>query len=638
MKWIVAALAASAAFGAAPSLDDLDALDSLGGVAVSPDGGEVAYTLTRGRPGERRTQIQVVAATGGEARTVAEGGSPAWSPDSKTLAFFGAGRQVFLVAAGGGQARKLTSHDGFLDRFQWSPDGKTIALLARPQEAADLRYFVARMRPTPTVVDVNNLPRNSLWLVDVDSGKTRRLTGDTFSVGGYEQWFADGFCWSPDSKTIAFSKRPHAKAGSHLDGEIATVDVATGKVEVLTARPGFDGYPVYAPDGRSIVFNSTERRDWVTVSHLYRLHLATGETEKLTSAFDRKLQQFFLEGEQAVFLTAEGVGSQIHALDLRTKKARQLTGGTLRLRSGLSVAGGKLAYLEQTADDPPQIHVAALRSGSPKKLTDTNRHVRQWPKVETRVMRWPSFDGMQIEGIVHLPTGYREGERYPLMVIPHGGPHAVQTNRFVVGERRVFADRGWVVLRPNFRGSGGYGERFLRANLKGWGLGDYQDVMTGVDMLIEKGIVDGEKMAIVGASYGGYMSSWTISQTDRFKAAVIGAAITDVPSFIRTTDVPDRFEDYLGTDPRLWHRHSPMHYASNMVTPTLVWHGDGDIRVPLMQGRHLYTALLANGTPAEFVIYRGEAHGVRYPAHARDLLKRKVAWLERWVLGKESEQ
>jgi dipeptidyl aminopeptidase/acylaminoacyl peptidase len=202
----------------------------------------------------------------------------------------------------------------------------------------------------------------------------------------------------------------------------------------------------------------------------------------------------------------------------------------------------------------------------------------------------------------------------------------------------VFADRGWVVFRPNFRGSGGYGERFLRANLGGWGLGDYQDIMTGVDMLIEKGIADGSRMAMVGSSYGGYMTSWTISQTNRFKAAVAGAAITDVPSFIRTTDVPDRFEDYLGKDPRRWDRSSPMHYASNIATPTLIWHGDEDIRVPLMQGRHLYTALLANGTPTEFVIYHGEAHGLSNPEHNRDLMQRKIRWLDRWVLGKESEK
>ncbi|MCB1020974.1 MAG: S9 family peptidase [Bryobacterales bacterium] len=633
MRWILAFVMLGCAFGASPTLDDLDSLDSLGGVAVRPDGKRVAYTLTSGRRGARSTDIQVIAIARGAAQALAKGGSPAWSPDGETLAYFGAGRQVFTVSAAGGNPRKLSDLDAYIDRFQWSPDGKTIALLARPRNAASLTFLVTQQAPTPTVVDHNNLPRNSLWLVDAQTGKTRRLTDDTFSVGGYEQWFADGFSWAPDSKTIAFSKRPHAKAGSHLDGEIATVDVASGEVKVLTNRPGFDGFPVYSPDGRSIVFNSTERRDWVTVSHLYRLHLATGESEKLTTAFDRKLQEFFVDGENAIFLAPDGVATQIYALDLRTKQSRQLTSGP-KVRSSLSVAGGTLAYLEQSADEPPQLVTLELKGGSQKTLTDLNRHTAAWPKVETRVLRWPSFDGMEIEGILHLPAGYREGQRYPLVVIPHGGPHAVQTDTFVTGERRVFADRGWAVFRPNFRGSGGYGERFLRANLLGFGLGDYQDVMTGVDMLIEKGIVDSEKMAIVGASYGGYMTSWTISQTDRFKAAVAGAAITNVASFIRSTDVPDRFQDYLGKDPRLWDRHSPLHYASNMVTPTLIWHGDGDIRVPLMQSRELYTALRDNGTPTEFVIYHGEAHGVSRPEHVRDLMERKIAWLDHWVLGK----
>ena len=159
--------------------------------------------------------------------------------------------------------------------------------------------------------------------------------------------------------------------------------------------------------------------------------------------------------------------------------------------------------------------------------------------------------------------------------------------------------------------------------------------MSGVDHLIESGVVDPERMAISGASYGGYMTSWTISQTNRFKAAVIGAAITDVPSFIRTTDVPERFEDYLGKDQKRYYRSSPMYFADNIETPSLIWHGDEDIRVPLMQGRHLYTALLKNKVPAEFVIYHGEAHGLRQAKHRRDLLERKLRWLERWVLGRK---
>jgi dipeptidyl aminopeptidase/acylaminoacyl peptidase len=216
-------------------------------------------------------------------------------------------------------------------------------------------------------------------------------------------------------------------------------------------------------------------------------------------------------------------------------------------------------------------------------------------------------------------------------VIPHGGPHGVMTNTFLTREALLFTARGWVVFRPNFRGSGNYGERFLRANLGGWGLGDYADVMSGVDRLIAEGVVDGNRMAISGASYGGYMTAWTISQTRRFRAAVVGCAITNVPSFVRSTDVPRRFEDYLGTDPSVYPRHSPMTYGEHIRTPALIWHGDQDQRVPLMQSRELYTQLLKNGTPVELRIYPGEPHGLHLPGYERDLLQREWEWLQKWV-------
>ena len=577
-----------------PTPDELLSMNSVGDVVVSPDGSQIAYMLGRAvGPARRRPEIHIVHVDGSGDSKLTDGSSPAWSPDGRTIAFFSSrsgSKQVWLINAEGSEAHPLTNHDGFIDRFRWAPDGSLIAFLARRREVVDLRFFTRQWQEgRPTIVDENNLPTNRLWLVDVKTGDERPLTEDTYSAGGYEQWFPDTFSWSPDSKRIAFSKRPDAKAGSHLLGEIAVIDVAHGKVEVLTDRPGMDGYPLWSPDGRSIAFISTDRHDWVTVSYLYQLDVETRKLEKLSPDFDEKIKEFFWVdgGQRILFIAGKGVSTQIFSLDIEAKATKQLT-SAMDVYSGLDVAadGFSITFIRQ-------------------------------------IVGWKSFDGIEIEGLVHKPTGYREGQRYPLLVVPHGGPHSVMTNGFVSGDYRLFAQGGWVVFRPNFRGSGHYGEKFLRANLGGWGLGDYQDVMTGVDHLIERGLVDENRMAISGSSYGGYMTSWTISQTNRFKAAVVGAAITDVPSFVRTTDVPERFEDYLGKDQKNYHRSSPMYYADNIRTPTLIWHGDGDIRVPLMQGRHLYTALKQKGVPTEFVIYHGEAHGIRNPEHQRDLLARK---------------
>jgi dipeptidyl aminopeptidase/acylaminoacyl peptidase len=629
-------LAAGEVVAAAPTIEEIYGADTVGGVAVSPDGARVAYTLGG--------EIRVVQIDGSRDRAWAKGSAPAWSPDGERLAFLAAddgARQIWSVAAAGDEARQLTHHDGFIDRFLWSPDGGRIAFLARPENQRDLRYLVYHTTPgEPTIVDVNNLPRNRLWLVDQDGGEARALTGEDYSVGGYEQWFADGYSWSPDGRSIAFSKRPHAKAGSHLEGDVALVDVATGEVRTTVQRPGMDGYPQWSPLGDKIGFITTERHDWVTVSHLYTIDPKTGRTEKLTPEFDEKINEFFWAdgGRRILYLAGQGVSTQLFSVDLAGRRVDQLTSGN-EVRGGLSVSldGSTAAWVQQSAAEPPAVYAARPAGSKPRRITDPGAEFAAWPRVETEIVHWQSFDGMEIEGLLHKPVGYREGRRYPLLVIPHGGPHAAMTNVYVSGETRVFAQRGWLVFRPNFRGSGHYGEKFLRANLGGWGVGDYQDVMTGVDELIERGLADPDRMAMAGASYGGYMTSWTISQTDRFRAAVIGAPITNVESFIGTTDVPQRFQDYLGKYPAAYARSSPMHFANNLKTPSLIWHGDGDIRVPLMQGLQLYTALSQNGAPTEMLIYRGEAHGLRDKEHILDLIHREVEWLERWTLGERGK-
>jgi dipeptidyl aminopeptidase/acylaminoacyl peptidase len=261
-----------------------------------------------------------------------------------------------------------------------------------------------------------------------------------------------------------------------------------------------------------------------------------------------------------------------------------------------------------------------------------NPQIQQAQIPETAPIRWRSFDGMEIEAMLTKPAGYVRGQRYPLLVIPHGGPHGVITNSFFpFREAWLFASRGWAVFLPNFRGSGNYGERFLRANLGGWGMGDFRDIQTGIDHLVETGLADPDRLAISGDSYGGYIAAWSITQTKRFRAAVVGCGITNIVSFIGTTDVPSRFENYLGTDPRLYVRLSPMEYVDRVRTPALIWHGDQDPRVPPTQGRELYTALKRNGVPAELLIYHGEGHGLSGLRHRKDLLEREIVWLDRWI-------
>ncbi len=614
MRILPILLGMTLAAGAAPvSIDELMRFQGAGQPAISPDGSRVAY-VTGGA-------VWTADVAGGQSRKLHDGASPAWSPDGARIALLLKG-QLWIVPLEG-QAARLTTGEQKADRFQWSPDGKKIAFLT---PAPSLKKPGA-----PTVVDVNDLPRNQIMVVDAATRAVTSATSPEYSALGYEQWFPDGFSWSPDSRRIAFTWRPHAKAGSHHQGDLAVVNADGTRLEVLARRPGYDGNPRWSPDGRQLAFISTGRYDWVRISNLLTLDLASRQVRNLSREFDESVKEFHwtLDGSRLYFVAGQGVSTQVFVADARQGAVRQVSQGQ-DVIGELSITpdGKRCAFIRQNAAEPPEVYVSELGEWKPRLLTRVAmEQTKNWPALETEIVRWKSFDGMEIEGVMHKPAGYERGRRYPLLVVPHGGPHGVQTNVFPLGNTRWFGERGWVVFRPNFRGSGNYGERFLRANLYGWGLGDYQDIMTGVDHLIALGLVDRERLAISGSSYGGYMTSWVISQTSRFKAAVAGCGITDLPSFLRTTDVPDRFEDYLGVDDRLYPRHSPMTYATNIRTPTLIWHGDLDERVPLMQSRHLYTQLLKNKVSTEFVIYHGEAHGARRADVRRDLIEREWRWI-----------
>jgi dipeptidyl aminopeptidase/acylaminoacyl peptidase len=284
---------------------------------------------------------------------------------------------------------------------------------------------------------------------------------------------------------------------------------------------------------------------------------------------------------------------------------------------------------------PADVYVAGVDLGDVKKLTTIHPEVEEFALGATEIMTWPSTDGFEVEGILLKPVGYVEGKRYPLMVVAHGGPTGAHHDSFRVSYGdggQLWAGHGWAVLYPNPRGSTNYGEAFMRANLLDWGGGDYRDIIAGVDALIERGIADPDELAFQGWSYGGYMTCWTVSQTTRFKAAMIGAGLTNLVSMYGTNDVPN----YLGAffngtlspeTEHLYRERSGLTYADNVTTPTLILHGGNDERVPIGQPMEFYRALKDRGVPTELVFYPREGHGLREYYHRLDRMKRQYEWM-----------
>jgi dipeptidyl aminopeptidase/acylaminoacyl peptidase len=271
-----------------------------------------------------------------------------------------------------------------------------------------------------------------------------------------------------------------------------------------------------------------------------------------------------------------------------------------------------------------------------------------WPgerAPESRVIRWASPDGLEIEGLLTLPLDHTPGQPCPTLVIVHGGPAGAYSESYVAAPSlypiATFAERGYAVLRPNPRGSSGYGAAFRTANRRDWGGGDYQDIMSGVDYLVEQGIADPQRLGIMGWSYGGYMTSWAITRTRRFYAASVGAGVTNLMSMNGTCDIPGFIPDYFGAefwdDPDVYRAHSAMFGIKGVTTPTLIQHGDRDERVPLTQGKELYNALKRQDVPVEMDIYPRQPHGPNEPRLIMDIMRRNLEWFDRWLPATDAD-
>jgi dipeptidyl aminopeptidase/acylaminoacyl peptidase len=281
----------------------------------------------------------------------------------------------------------------------------------------------------------------------------------------------------------------------------------------------------------------------------------------------------------------------------------------------------------------------------PVKLTDHNPQVKDLALGRGEVIRWRSKDGMEIEGLLIHPVGFKPGQRYPLLAGIHGGPSGVWTQNFPAGwgnYAHVWAGKGWLVFLPNVRGSSGYGEKLLLANVRDWGGGDFQDIQTGLDDLVERGIADPDKLGQTGWSYGGYMTAWTLTQTPRFKAVMVGAGLTNMFSMYSTNDLQRILEGYFGAAPwndlEAYRRASAMSFIKQAKTPTLIMHGSEDKRVPIGQAQELYMGLRKNNVPVQMVLYPREGHGLSEPRHQLDKMRREYAWFAKHVLGKETKK
>lgn len=650
MRSILAALLALLPFLAAAAsrpmtVEDVATMPALSQPRLSPDGTRVAFVVTEADLEHSRYQSDIwLVATGGSrpfplAHSSESDHAPQWSPDGR-LAFLsdrGGSTQIWLIDPEGGEASPLSKHPSSIGEFRWSPDGKSIAFVARDAEPADLALR-RRERDDARVVG-SGRRHEHLWILDRASGKTRRVTEGEYTVFAYD--------WSPDGKRFAIAKSTGTGLTDKFTSDIYLVDAGGGEPTPLVVQPGTDTNPRFSPDGRWIAFVTGQgNEDWAADDDLAVIPAAGGVPRILSSEYDRHVEQvtwssdsrtIFFNGpwnmrEQLFRVGADGSGfTDISKLEGIASDAHFLS------------SRDAVVFVGEGLDEPPEIFISPLSRFAPRRLTDLNARYREFERGQTRVVRWKNpEDGLELDGLLTLPLGDRTGDRAPLLTIVHGGPSSQFSENFlhylsVRYALDVFAARGYAVFRPNPRGSGGYGESFRQANRADWGGADFRDVMTGIDALVAQGIADPERLGIAGWSYGGFLAAWAITQTDRFRAASIGAPVVDLLSMEGTSDIPGFITSFFGTVPwsagELIRAHNPISHVAKAKTPALIQQGEDDPRVPLSQGLMLHQALLDLGVPVTMVVYPRTAHAPREPKLRIDVMKRNLWWFDRWIKG-----
>jgi dipeptidyl aminopeptidase/acylaminoacyl peptidase len=651
-RWLLAGLAALAL--AAPAVaqrpmtpDDVLKLRQVSDAQISPDGRWVAYVVSEADLAENgyNADVWLVAAAGGTPVRLTTSrkadNQPRWSPDGRWIAFLSSREeraQVWLIRPDGGEAERLTESKTGVQSFSWSPDGRTIAFLATRELTADEEKR-QKAKDDPIVVD-RDFRHGRLWTIDVASRQAKELVAGDFHVSAAE--------WSPDGTRLAVTVMPTPKADDGSRSDIHLVTVAGGERKLLLENAGPDHSPRWSPDGRQIAFLSREDLPrTVGQQRLVVIDAAGGRPREVAPGF---LYQpgpvtWSRDGRTLYFAASVRTTSQLFAVPAAGGTPRPLTSHEAVMGGPTWSADGRaLAFTRSDTQRPADVWVASLPALAPVRLTDHNPEVAGLALGRSEVIRWKSRDGMEVEGLVIYPVGYERGRRYPTIAFIHGGPSGVWTQGFPGSwgnYGHVYAGRGWVSFYPNVRGSSGYGDAFLAANVRDWGGGDYQDIQTGLDHLARAGVADTARLAQAGWSYGGYMTAWTLTQTTRFKGVMVGAGLTNMFSMYSTNDLQTVLENYFGAEPwddeEAYRRASAMTYIKQARTPTLILHGQQDLRVPVGQAQELYMGLRKNDVPVTLVFYPRAGHGLGEPRHQLDKMKREYAFFAKTVLGVDAD-
>jgi dipeptidyl aminopeptidase/acylaminoacyl peptidase len=635
-----------------PTIDDLLTVKSAGGVQISPDGKWVAYTVTETdfKQDAYVTHLWIVNPASGRSLQLTRGekgvGGLQWSPDAAWLAFtsnrIGDKNQIFVISPEGGEAVQLTKSESSIASFHWSHDGKRIAF-----SAADVPASAARDRKEQYgdfEVIRREYAHSHLWSFEVAEAMRGPVAGRQHTKG--KDFSLGGFSWSPDGTRIAFSATINPDLVQGKTADIFVLNVATDAIEKIVALPGPDNNPQWSPDGRQIVFSSAMGVEayFARNTRLAVVPAAGGTARSITDRFDENASFVEWNADGVYFSGLQKTASHLFRVDPRTGAIARVTSPDNLMANGFSLTadGTRLAFAASSPTTLNEVFIADMSSFAPRALTRMSEQAAAFTLGTREVVSWTSQDGATIEGVLIKPADFDPSRKYPLLCIIHGGPTGVDRPALLAPDTRyypadIWAARGALILKVNYRGSAGYGEKFRQLNVRNLGVGDAWDVLSGIEMLVAKGWADPAKLACMGWSQGGYISAFLTTSSDRFKAISVGAGISDWATYYYNTDITPFTINYLGNnpveDPDIYARTSPITYAKKARTPTLIQHGELDRRVPIANGYELRQALEDRGVPVEMVVYKGFGHGINKPRAMRAVMYHNLRWFNHYIFG-----
>ena len=614
---------------------------------VSPDGTKVVYTIREAMMTDDRSeyvnQIWISAIDGSNAKQLTTGdknnSNPKWSPDNKLIAFTSSRdgkNNVYILPVAGGEAEKITETKGGVSEFEWSNDGKKIAVLFA-DAATDTEEKNKKAKNDWYLYDTE-FKQNRLqvyWIQQKDASQKymhKLLTKENISVYAFD--------WNADGTSIVYSYGKSTKANDNSYSDIALINIETGVVKNIANTPAGESAPQFSPDGTLISYYCTENpNDWPGAKHAKIYALADGRTWRLkaTPNEDGSILGWTADGKNILWSETNKTLTSIYTLSVDGKTITELSKGEKNYIGAAKINGTHtyMSFTLQNTSQFPELYVSKLNEYNPIKITSISANYTSLPLGKTEIIKWKGADGLEIEGLLTYPLNYTAGKKVPLILNIHGGPAGNFGQTCIASNQGTYplaalSEEGYAILRPNPRGSSGYGSDFRMANRQDWGGKDYIDLMAGVDQVIKMGVTEESMLGVMGWSYGGYMSSWIVGHTNRFKAASIGAPVVDLSFQNLTDDIEGFLPSYFKSDPwnnwSMYSEHSPLRYVQNVQTPVMLQHGEADQRVPLGNSIMFYNALKRRNIPVKLLVLPRQPHGPNEPRMVLKTMQTNIEW------------